>query len=543
MIKTGETAIMFRQKAFRLDFSQFVYALFFLVMAFTVILLVFGQTEYARKRSFLLENSVLLCVGGLAGFAGIAAIGRWKKFRGILEKESDRAVSVLTKLLFAVQVYVCYSAYFQTGWDVAEITGGASALASGQPLGNAAYFSRYPNNVFLLYLFSLIRKVEMNFGILDTAEGYMGILCVQCLLSSLTGLLLFKTVRCLSGNFGAWCAWAAYIVLVGSSGWLMIPYSDSMGLFFPVAILYLYRLTQNECYIKQKWMVIGAISIVGYRIKPQILLVLIAVVITECFRRKKGLMQRGGLQKSGIPAALAGVIISIILTSVLVRDITVQIDREMAFGPTHFIMMGLNSVNDGGYLESDVDFSGSFAGVPERTRANLEVSGQRLKEMGAAGFGSHLVKKLLSAYGDGTFAWRMEGNFICYSGELKNRFLSPALRNVIWGSGMANSANELLKQGGWLCILAASLGMVGWRRSGDSTLLAAVLSIIGLTVFQLMFEVRARYLYIYVPFYILTGVLGAQKIMRLLTLPFWRWGKSVPSAHPENGNPEMPPGE
>ena len=41
-----------------------------------------------------------------------------------------------------------------------------------------------------------------------------------------------------------------------------------------------------------------------------------------------------------------------------------------------------------------------------------------------------------------------------------------------------------------------------------------MLAVIGLTVFELLFEPRARYLYTYAPFYIILAVSGIQMIIK-----------------------------
>ncbi len=504
---------------------------FSVIMCFIIVLLLFCTrwVDYSYQRLFLTGNIPLLCCGALVG----AGVVLWRRKCGrigrILEKYSQKAIRSLTVLLIPIQIYVCYNAYFYTEWDVAMLIRNAFAVAEGEPLMSTLYFSSYPNNLLLMIVFSIIRKADLYFGVLDVQQGIMGILCVQCFLSALTGYLLFQVVRKLAGCFGAWCGWFSYLVLVGSSGWLMIPYSDSVGLFFPAALLYLYMKLQNGKCIRLKWIGLGVLSCLGYHVKPQILIVFIAIVIVEVFTPKPKtaegelmkptpgkpvLSGKGRTGKLGLLYALAGIVLASLLYSCLVRDITRQLDQEKAFGFTHFIMMGLNDANNGAYLEADVEFSRSFATKAERTEANLQVIGQRLKEMRLGGLGTHVVRKLLTNYGDGTFAWKMEGNFLHQVYEPKNKFISPVLRNIIWGDGKANALNETVKQGVWLCVLAASLGMIGYRKKADSAVAAVLLAVIGLTVFEVLFEARARYLYIYVPFYIVTGVLGAKEMVR-----------------------------
>lgn len=494
-----------------------LYIHFFLTTVILILLLFFSdRTPYSYKRLFPLKNGTLLLIGALAAAVFSLCVGRRKAVLTLLETYSDKAVAALSKIFFFLQLYFCFSAYFATGWDVAVIQNGAYELALGQPLSDVAYFSRYPNNLFMTSVFSWLIKLDRCLGILDVQEGIMCILCVQCLLSSVTGFLLFKLVRSFAGYGSAWGTWLCYFVLVGTSGWLLIPYSDSVALFFPTAILYLYMKLKNSKHVPWKWGAIGALSFLGYRIKPQVIIVFIAIVIVECTRRRT--KSEGGKRQcvSCILCVLAGLLLSTLLYHAATFRISEQLDHEKAFGFTHFAMMGLNDTNNGGYLTDDVKFSSSFATRSERTEANMEVIRQRLQEMGISGLWTHLTKKLLTNYGDGTFAWENEGNFYFKIYEPKNGFLSPLLRNLIWGGGKMNLLSETIRQTVWLCVLAASLGLIFRRKTEDSLLSVVSWSIVGLTLFELLFEARARYLYLYVPFYLIAAAAGAAEIADLL---------------------------
>lgn len=532
---------MERQSTWIAVFHKIVTGLFSLILLLVLFFLLFraGRMGYAGKRTFLLGNlTLLLPVGAIFLLFGLCS-ARWRLLRQGMERYSDRAIRLLTKILFFFQVYVCYNAYFYTGWDVHVILSESAQLNLTGTFGASEYLSQYPNNLLLVYLFSLIRKIDARFGILDAQEGIMCILCIQCLLSALTGYLLFRIVRSFSGYFQAWFAWLCYLVLVGSSGWLMIPYSDSMGLFLPTLILFLYLSLQDRKHVRLKWTAIGALSCLGYHIKPQVSIVFIAILICEFFHFAGNSSAKASLVKddrylfkrmfsfswrktpkapgrSGVLYALVGILLFTLLYQAIMKDLTSQMDLNKRFGPAHFIMMGLNSGNNGGYSSEDVAFSASFPDTSRRTAANLEVIRSRLQDMGPSGLGSHLARKLMMNYGDGTFAWRQEGTFFSYLYPPRNTGSSPALRNIIWGDGLANALNETAKQGVWVWILASSLGMAAYRKSADKTLSAVLLSIIGLTLFTLLFEARARYLYLYVPFYIIAGILGAGKILEAL---------------------------
>ena len=129
----------------------------------------------------------------------------------------------------------------------------------------------------------------------------------------------------------------------------------------------------------------------------------------------------------------------------------------------------------------------------------------------------HLMRrKILTNYNDGTFCWTGEGDFFI---ELLSKADSPFsefLRTVYYienrdrpGYQWFNNFELMI----WLTILFAGIFSV-FQKENRSWISVVMLAVIGLTVFELLFEPRARYLYTYTPLYILLAVAGIQKIMR-----------------------------
>ena len=77
----------------------------------------------------------------------------------------------------------------------------------------------------------------------------------------------------------------------------------------------------------------------------------------------------------------------------------------------HYFMMGLNNETDGVYSDEDTLFTDSFETPEEKRAADLAVAGERIKAYGIAGILGHAKKKTLVNYGDGLFAWGVDGNF------------------------------------------------------------------------------------------------------------------------------------
>ena len=147
----------------------------------------------------------------------------------------------------------------------------------------AYYFSVYPNNLLLVFFYSCILNLNELIGN-PISNGILLLSMIQCVLITVTGVLLFKVSKRFVSSRWCWLAYGLYFILVGLSGWIMIPYSDSSGIIFPLFLIWLYlkekesdRMAKKAIYI----FLLLAVSMIGFQIKPMALIVLIAIVIIE----------------------------------------------------------------------------------------------------------------------------------------------------------------------------------------------------------------------------------------------------------------------
>ena len=183
-------------------------------------------------------------------------------------------------------------------------------------------------------------------------------------------------------------------------------------------------------------------------------------------------------------------------------------------GPSHYFMMGLNPDTDGVYSSDDCGFSFSITDKKLRTSENVRVAVERIKEYGPLGVFKHCIKKTLVNYGDGTFFFGGEGTFYKIVYPEKNSYISQKLRDFFWRSGNGYMINATIKQFVWLFVLVISIGNARYLFKKDEIssdlLYIVLLSIIGSGLFQLLFEARSRYLYIYAPYFIILAMTGLE---------------------------------
>ena len=413
--------------------------------------------------------------------------------------------------LLIIQSIMLYFYYFRTGWDSYLIVEAAYLLSDNVKLQDWTndYFSYYPNNIFITILFSKIIFLCKIIGVGDFS--YIIILVFQSVINVFTGFLVFNVIKKVTQNINlSVFGYIFYVLLVGISPWVSIPYSDSTALFIPILILYLYTNLDTGKFKIIKIVGLSFLGVLGYMIKPQTAILFISIfLVSILFIRLRYIKKT----LKYLSIALISILISYFFLVIFMSNNNITINRELEISYPHFVKMGLNNVTNGGYLSDDAGKSMSFKSTKERKEENIEVIKERLSEYGIDGLLKHQIKKTLVTYNDGTFAWSQEGNFYWEIKEEKSR-IERFFRNIYYKSGSNHSIFKYIVQGAWLIILSIQpLTIFIKRENMDNSMRVVLLSLIGLFIFESIFEARARYLYTYVSIFIVSGMIGLNEFL------------------------------
>ena len=413
-------------------------------------------------------------------------------------KYNRKTVLALSAFLFFIQLFLIFHYYFYTDWDVQELLKNAIALSDKNfsELNNF-YFSRYPNNILLTVFFSKI--FTLFNGLLGQDFAYVFLLVIQSILNILSGVLILKVTLLLtkSEKYAFFSYWL-YLLILWLSPWVVIPYSDSMGLIFP------------KMHYILKSVLLSAIGIIGYSVKPQIAIMIIAIIMVSLLTQKIEM-------KPLIATIIAIFVVSFPMFFAINRiNSTAGFDLDYEWEMTyhHFIKMGLNSETDGGYLANDVGSSISIENKEERVIYNKQIIAQRIKDYGVTGLIKHQAKKTLNNYNDGTFGWGLEGSF--FEKIFPNdSYVAKITRSFYYSSGKLHLIFQGIVQSIWLSILFLVLGnvLIG-REKMTREFLVLMTSLIGIFLFESIFESRSRYLYTFVPIYIVAATVGFQQMIQ-----------------------------
>ena len=464
--------------------------------------------NFSCKKVFLMDN-IRLCLVGIILLSIIILVGTKTIIGSIFTTKVEKILPVVAVLFLIVQIWICYNIFFETGWDSGGvIIPTVRALLNGESVQhfNDSYFVIYPNNVFLVNIYWLILKINDILGLFKGEYQLMAIVVVNCILSSLSCWLVYLIAKKELSQKIAISIYFISLVLIGVSPWMVICYSDSLAIFMPILIVYLYL--KENLGVLLKSILILVIGYLGYCIKPQVLIIIVAIFIIEFVKNLDS------INKKLITKLCASLIISLVVVTMISTGMNkiysvegLDVKSEQSVGPTHYFMMGLNKKMNGVYLRDDVVLSISCKTKKERTKVNMEVALDRIKKMGPKGYFKFLSKKMLTNYDDGTFAWGIEGGFYSKVSELPNKSVAPALRSFYYNDGKYHIIYSTIVQGIWILIVVGcciQMVIALFKKNSENKVYRVMsLALVGITIFELLFEARARYLYIYVPIYIL----------------------------------------
>lgn len=506
-----------------------------------MLLSVFFRQDAINQLLFKHSYAVLICIGIIVTVA--CAIILFERTEGMewlvaawnwIKKHRIFIGITYFVILFAIQYIIASNLYQKIGWDVSIVWDIVTEWMTEEHASASSYIRLYPNNIALCLLYYFLRSFVSN---ADMAAQYWSVVVVNILAVDFGIFLCCRLAKRLFGFGSSVCAVLLLSVLYGLSGHIIVPYTDNFTFFIPAAILYLYLLIKD--YRKKVLVQIGCavglafLLVWGYHLKPQCIIIGIAIVLVECIACVIRRVQKMPWQPAqvfrtcrfALPAFVLGIAVSFgsfyyLQSRVLPEDYTDEASMPM----THFFMMGLNenpgALVAGGFSYQDVAISTAEHLTEDKIKRNKEIIQERLREFGLGGFLNHAYQKAISVLGDGSFFWQIEGGFYKedYS-KKENSSFQENLREKYYGR-YGNYDDETLQlflsqlSGIWFAILF--FVMIPCRKKGLAGRRAAFagFAILGALAFTILFEGRSRYLVNYLPLFAVLASGGMRRFCR-----------------------------
>lgn len=432
---------------------------------------------------------------------------------------------------------------FYVPWDVSVVRGNALNFARGEHLDSEVYFQIYENNIPIVYVLGkLYKKAVEHFDYNNMELIWIQVSCIMSVVAILLTVWCVKitTKSTVLSVFAYFCS----IALIGLSGWNMVPYTDSYGIMFPIMSVILYicyiNLSNKETGLseaadkkdKRKRILVRvagvvciALSIVscvaGCLIKPTIAIVYIAILLIGFVR----LLHNIKKEWLGYLVVFICLILALLgkksLFQKMADEIGIVRNEHIAASVMSYLYMGQNEERCGMYNSDDATVFGEFQleDTAVRDKVLFQRSIKRMAEKGVLGCPFFWYKKMVMTFNESTFGFKkevwMDGN---YSPPIDdNNKITEITRKIYWVYGNSTRLYCTIVQMIWISVLT---GIIFSFIKKDKNVPIAFLKtiFIGIFLYQMLFEARARYLYVFLPLFIVLSMSGYVYMVELFSI-------------------------
>lgn len=431
----------------------------------------------------------------------------------VFKKISNKNKIILYIFTFLVIIFIFIFLFFvldiPLGWDYEVIFDQAKSKVLTGNRGNLypEYLQYFPNNIPLYLTEVILFKIVYLFKItsfMKVAEIFNGILIFMAIL--FTFLYCKKKLGEEKGYFSL----LVCISFIPMFLYLPIFYSDTFSIMFGPLLLYIYSfidLLKNKR-LKNILLLLlfSVVAFIGVKMKLTILFIIFGIIV-DC-------IMNGNKKK--VILIMSSFIIVYVSCNFVLNKVTFNHYKVNDFGSipkTHWIMMGIEdpNVNNkkrnayGGYNENDYEITKSCKTGKESTLRHKKEIIKRIKKYNFLELLDYFDKKLVNTWGDGSYYSSIK---LGINGYNKN----SQIKKIITGKDQ-NQILIYFEQGIQLAFLFILLfsGLYSLKKRDYNNLILHF-PILMIMAFLLIWETRSRYLYNYIPLFVIVVVSYIDKI-------------------------------
>ena len=391
------------------------------------------------------------------------------------------------------------------------------------------YLLRYDNNITITYFVVITYRIA-NFVGIDKDILLIFINNILILLSS----LFIMAIIYVKFNKSVFSIISTFIIaIINFSPYSTVFYTDTVGLFFVASQLFilllieLYAKKGNGYILKILTILLGIFAYLGYAIKPTTLILMISILLSSLFfinkcRNVKIIAKYFGLFAFGAVSSFFILNTLIVSSNGFAKYSSSQI-REKRTGFLHYLGMGsmrglppYSECNTGSYCPRYADDTAS-KGAREREEVSLNIFIDSLTNNFPFGWLKFAILKVSNFFNDGTFGVWGEGssrnNFIQFlaEGNIVHKF-----RRFLSWNGDKFRLFSVFVSIVWGAILTLFTIFI-FKSANKFKYYHVVLLFFTLLVvtYQVLFESRARYIFIYLPIFIVGAAFGLNFILEM----------------------------
>lgn len=433
-----------------------------------------------------------------------------KKERKKEKKQKFLITTIL--LLMIIQLFFAYIFAVIPGWDFGAIyESSLKNLTNELAINENPYFYRYGNNLACVILLTIIYTIPNLLGVSSyTIYGVIGILFnILCIDIGL--IFIYKILKMYFTENKIKTFWLLTLICTPFITYVPIFYTDTISLPFVTGGIYYLLQLINKDNKKMFNAILGALLLgIGCCLKFTIIIILIGFLITYLMYIKSSEKEISKIKITTL-IVIAFIIPTLLLNTYKSLTFNKEKLNKESFPITHWIMMGLTG--NGGYNQSDVDYTGSYDTKEKKKKANIKVINQRLNNLiHEKEIISFYTNKTLYVWGDGTFFATAKLNVNPINDmEIKEYILPISHKNHLF---TIVAQTQLI-----IILLFIIIGIIlnNYLSEKEQILQKFLnITIFGIFLFFLIWEARSRYLVNMLPVLLLSSYLGIKSLFNFV---------------------------
>ncbi len=396
-------------------------------------------------------------------------------------------------LSFLTLLYWGFNNQIMPTYDLPHILDLLKSIDKGYSIGYSDYLSIYPHQIPLVVLLTIIKCFSEHLNLsFETL-----IIIYNCLMITLSFWILYKICVKL---FDYRIALISFLLLLLTPDcYLYASYYYTDIISIPYMLFGFYILLQIDNKNRLKKLLYSIISSLLFMISIKIRVVNLFVLLSFCvvYLLNKNMLM---FIKRFYIFIISFVVCFIIYSNAIIPLFNIKIDHKLTLPATHWIMMGVNTQNDGSYLEEDVT---NTIMAKDKVSYNISIIKKRLKKADI----NFYFNKLRRVWSLGDYGVLPQYKNMKTYGEMYD-----VLNND--GNILIRYLQQIFKVVTYLLFFVSIVINYYSKKNEDINIF--VFTIFFAIVFYLIWEAQTRYSFTFLPLIIIGGVNGIKYIDKIL---------------------------
>jgi len=383
--------------------------------------------------------------------------------------------------LFYVIVAIYYPLTYKSDALVVKVQAIYAAKSWEMSPEHCHYFQMFPNNMQIMVPFAFICRIFGSWKAVEVIGATLvniSILFAGLSVRNICKSNLYSVLALIVGHF-----------YIGIGFNTFSAYSHNYGLIFPILCIYLYTSKLPDIW---RFVAVVTVAAIGNELKITTLIPFIAISILEIW----SWLLNGQIRT--LLGTSVFVLIVFIMMSILRQNVwsSIGFERNESVETTmpFFLAMGQSTMS-GGACDPSVfllSYDMEDCTKEERNAVFYALAMSGIKERGFLGNMKFYFRKICMTWGDGTMS------------ALKRQYENPILQKY---ANLYSFPRQFVLYSIYLLMFICSF------RLKNKRLLALFLSIVGVFLYQLIFESQSRYVYMFTPLMIIIAIVSLYDII------------------------------